>query len=97
MSIDDDDTPEWEIPEETPPPHLEKKWNEEDASEDLRRCASCGKFVSANALLCLYCGEKTGLRTGVFGHLKYWLLESWLGLALMFLLLASVFALFVLY
>ena len=79
------------------PPSLEEKWEKEDSLVPLQVvCQSCGQKVSSDALLCLYCGESTGVRAGVFSQLKHYVLRTPWGLAgfmLFFLAVVAFFAL----
>lgn len=87
--LDEDD--EFGIGEEEIPPKLEEKWDRE-LSGLKQTCPSCGNEVDAQALLCLYCGNSTGVQTGVFGRLRALLTSGWGGV--IFLLLLLVIGLF---
>lgn len=56
--LDDDEGPsEWEIKDEEPPPRLQKKWEQEEASgAGTVICPSCKKETPAGNLTCIFCG-----------------------------------------
>jgi len=91
MFDNDDEIPEWEMRDEQPPEHLEKKWNKREGEGGKSIvCRSCGKRVSADLLLCLYCGNPTGIKPGVFGHLRSWIFHSPVGAVIFFIIIAII-------
>ena len=91
MSYDEEDEiPEWEQHDEEVPPSLEKKWKKrgQDGAKKIQ-CKSCGQEIDDHSLLCLYCGNRTGIKAGFFGALRALLLESW-GLVIFLLILFCV-------
>lgn len=89
--------PGWETEDEKVPPSLEKKWAEEEKAEEKAFiCRSCGKPVRQRATLCVFCGESTGVRVGLFSHLRGFLTENFLGLIVFLAILSAVVFLLVL-
>ena len=73
----ENEIPDWNNEEEEIPPALQQKWDEEDEAEEKAwRCRSCGKPVRQRALLCVFCGGSTGVKVGLFGHLRAFLTEN---------------------
>ena len=65
---------EWEQQEEEVPKRLREQWDQEEVGQ--RRCPHCGQLVASDVLLCLFCGESTKLKAGVFAKLRAWVFES---------------------
>ncbi len=77
----ENEIPDGESEEEKIPPALRRKWDEEEETEEKARlCRSCGKPVRQKALLCVFCGESTGVKVGLFGNLRAFLTENLWGL-----------------
>ena len=57
--FDDDEGPkDWEIKDEEPPEHLQKKWEQEEApGSQPVICPSCKKDNPATSLTCIFCGS----------------------------------------
>ena len=97
---EEDEIPDWQREDEKIPPSLERKWEKEnfqgpEKEETELICRSCGNPVRRNVILCLYCGEPTGIKVGLFGHLRAFLLENILGFILFLAILGVVAILFV--
>ncbi len=95
MWQDDEEFKEWEFRDQEIPEKLQRKWQaREKAGEGTVRCPACGQHVSENALLCLFCGSATGIRAGVFSHLRYGFAKSGFGLILFSLFLIGIVLVF---
>jgi len=93
----DEEIPEWEQEDEKPPEHLERKWEAEERGKAAKVvCESCGRHVDASALLCLYCGESTGVRTGIFSQMRHFFLKSPVGFLAFFGILLAILLFFAL-
>lgn len=88
---DEEEIPEWEVADEKAPSRLEKKWDQ-SASAPAKKvlCQSCGHEVSDDALLCLYCGQSTGVRAGFLSFIRLWIAKSYIWV-LVFLALIVLF------
>jgi len=88
---DDNEGYDWNQEEEVPE-RLRKKWQAREG-EGPREvvCHSCGKNVQAESLLCVYCGKRTGVKAGLFSHLRMWLFESFIGVVVFVAILLSIF------
>lgn len=66
-----EEIPEWEnLPEETPPEKLQRKWVKRDYFEKKTVvCPSCQNEVPADNLNCLFCGERVCEDSGLLGKL----------------------------
>ncbi len=93
----ENEIPDWESEEEKIPPALRQKWEEEDEAEEKAwRCRSCGKPVRQKALLCVFCGGPTGVKVGVFAHLRAFLTDNVWGVIVFLAILSAVVFLLVL-
>ena len=97
--IMENELPEWEtVEEETPPPHLEKKWEREEREEtNLITCPACGKYNKNDALECIYCGNRLIIDSGFLGWISYLTTRSFFGFVLFVLFLIMLVALFVVF
>ena len=65
------DIPDWEeLPEETPPEQLQRKWVErEHFGKKFAVCPACQKEVPAENLTCIFCEVPLTEDTGLLGRL----------------------------
>ena len=60
--------------EETPPENLKRKWIEREYfGKETQRCPTCGKYVPAESLTCMFCGGGVTHDTGLLGRIIGWL------------------------
>ncbi len=71
----EDDPKDWEEPkEEVPSENLKRKWIEREYfGKETVRCPRCEKFVPAENLTCLFCGETLSYDTGALGKILKWI------------------------
>jgi len=75
------ETQDWEpIDDETPPPHLQEKWDREEQEEaGTITCSQCGKLNKKDALSCIYCESKLHVDSGFLGWISYITTRSFIG------------------
>ena len=71
--FEDEGPKDWEVQDEEPPEHLQKKWEQEEAKGPRRViCPSCKKETSAENLTCVFCGTEVFEGEGPFRCFLTW-------------------------
>jgi hypothetical protein len=84
---------DWEEEEEEIPEGLAERWRKE-AAKGLRAgvCGNCGHLFSQDDLSCGHCGAPVELPRAAPRDLKRWLLRTAVGMGVLLVILAAIFA-----